>query len=183
MLNAATQPAPTAPLPDLERIFRENANLVLAAAYRITGNAHDAEDVLQTVFMRIVRRERGAKLSENPAPYLQRAAVNAGLDVLRSRANARSTPLDDVEPMLADSPKDSPDRLQDAAEIRQQVRAAMTRLSPRAAEIFSLRYCEGYDNHEIARMLGTSRSTVAVVLHRARHTLREEIGQFLGDKP
>ena len=60
------------------------------------------------------------------------------------------------------------------------MRKALTGLSPRSAEIFALRYLEGYDNQEIARMLGSSKSTVAVILHRARRHVREAIRPYTG---
>ena len=79
----------------MERVYRDHASRVLSAAYRVTGSSQDAEDVLQTVFMRLVRRDGGAHLDENPAAYLHRAAVNAALDLIRSRKSARATPLEE----------------------------------------------------------------------------------------
>src|SRR6516162_807558 len=79
---------------DLEAIFREHHALVFRAAYRITGNAGDAEDVLQTVFLRLVRQENLSEVS-NLAAYLHRSAVNASLDLLRRRKDARTSSLDD----------------------------------------------------------------------------------------
>jgi RNA polymerase sigma factor (sigma-70 family) len=52
-------------------------------------------------------------------------------------------------------------------------------LGDRAAEVCVLRYFEGYDNHEIAKLIGTSAMVVGVTLHRARTKLRKEIGKFL----
>ena len=52
----------------------------------------------------------------------------------------------------------------------------MSRLSPRQAEIFTLRYLEGLGNLEIAKMLGASQTSIAVLLHRARHRLQKELG-------
>ena len=89
--NAAAKPIAHEPEADMARIYREHSARVLAAAYRVTGSSHDAEDVLQTVFMRLVRRE-GAALGDEPGAYLHRAAVNAALDVVRSRKTARSAP-------------------------------------------------------------------------------------------
>ncbi|MGD0268453.1 MAG: sigma factor, partial [Candidatus Sulfotelmatobacter sp.] len=67
-------------IPDeLGTIFRAHYGLVFRTAYRITGNAGDAEDVLQTVFLRMLRRGRGAEPLENPESYLRRAAINAAL--------------------------------------------------------------------------------------------------------
>jgi RNA polymerase sigma-70 factor (ECF subfamily) len=182
MQQAAAQPAhPPSPDLDVARIFKENASRVLSAAYRVTGNSQDAEDVLQTVFMRLVRRDAATWLSNDPRAYLHRAAVNAGLDVVRSRKAARSTPLEDVEPVLREEDGRGPDDVLGGSELREHVRKALTNLSPRSAEIFALRYFEGYDNHEIADMLNTSRSTVAVILHRARNSVREKIAPLLKD--
>ncbi len=164
--------------PTLEEAYREHARHVLAAAHRVTGSAEDAEDVLQTVFTRLARRQGAGATTR---PYLHRAAINAALDLVRSRKSNRSTPLQAVEPILADDARSVPDRLQLSGEIRDQVRAALAALSPKSAEIFVLRYFEGYDNHEIASMLGTSRSTVAVVLHRSRQRVRETIRPYTGD--
>ena len=151
------------------------------AAYRVTGSPSDAEDVLQTVFMRLVRREGGTHLDQNPAAYLHRAAVNAALDLVRSRRSSRATPLEDSVATLAAPESGAAERKLASGELRDEVRKALGGLSPRAAEIFSLRYFEGYDNHEIARMLGSSRSTVAVVLHRARRHVREAIRPYAGE--
>ena len=181
-LSQAVRPDPP-PTADLERIFQEHHERVLRAAFRVTGNVEDAQDVLQTVFLRLIRRKKGAAhLSDSPGSYLHRAAVNAGLDLVRSRKAARSTPLEVVEPMLAGAEEHAPDRLQYGAEIRERIRVALGKMSAKAAEIFVLRYFEGYGNHEIAKMLGTSRSTINVILHRTRHKLREEIGPCVGEE-
>ena len=165
----------------MERTFRDHHALVYRAAYRITGNAADADDVTQVVFMRLLRREEGRPaLSDTPGSYLHRAAVNAALDVVRSRRAARSTPLEDVAPALEDDSSRSPDRGRDAQDLKQALRRSLARQSPRAAEIFTLRYIEGLDNHEIARMLGISRTTVAVILHRTRARLRRDLEKVTG---
>ena len=70
--------------PGLEQIFLEHKELVYRAAYRVTGNSSDAEDVLQTVFLRLVRQEKFPEISNLPG-YLHRSAVNASLDLLRGK--------------------------------------------------------------------------------------------------
>src|SRR5215471_15343998 len=79
---------------DLEQIFLEHKDLVFRAAYRITGNPGDAEDVLQTVFLRLLRNQDASEIRNLPA-YLHRSAVNASLDVLRRHKDAKSVSLDD----------------------------------------------------------------------------------------
>ncbi|HBL28685.1 MAG TPA: hypothetical protein DD490_17760 [Acidobacteria bacterium] len=164
----------------LEAIFREHHGSVFRAAYRITGNAADAEDVLQTVFMRLLRREEQPDLSSSAGSYLHRAAVNAALDLLRRRKRARAVDLDDVGEQLVDETR-QPERDRGNRELSRRLRAALTRLSPRQSEIFTLRYLEGMGNLEIARMMGSSQTSIAVILHRARHRLQKELGSLQGE--
>src|SRR5260221_9022373 len=107
--------------------------MVFGAAYRITGNSEDAEDVLQTVFLRLARREDDAASVVHLPSYLRRAAVNAAVDLLRSRQRARSMPLEDVEPILSDDSV-SPERAAQAGEMRDWLRRTVGRLSPMAAQ-------------------------------------------------
>jgi RNA polymerase sigma-70 factor (ECF subfamily) len=165
----------------LETLFREHHGAVYRAAYRITGNAMDAEDVLQTVFARLLRREEKPDLSESAGSYLHRAAVNAALDLMRKRTRSRSVDLDEVSEQLVDVGNLGPDRAQSNRELAGRLRRAMASLSPRQAEIFSLRYLEGIGNVEISKMLGSSQTAIAVLLHRARHRLQKELGTLEGE--
>ncbi|HWC98802.1 MAG TPA: sigma-70 family RNA polymerase sigma factor [Candidatus Sulfopaludibacter sp.] len=165
---------------DLERVFRENHALVFRAAYRITGNAGDAEDVLQTVFLRMLKRDSGAEPITNMSSFLHRAAVNAALDLVRQRQNIRNIPMDELEPVLAEPAHRNPDRLHASGEIREWLRGALARLNPRIAAMFTLRFFEGKDNPEIAQLLNTTPGTVAVTLSRTRDRLEKEYRAYLG---
>jgi RNA polymerase sigma-70 factor, ECF subfamily len=182
VLAALTHLKPV-PNPDeeLERLFREHSSHVFRAAYRITGRVADAEDVLQTVFMRLARREGPSELREDAGPYLRRAAVNAALDVVRARKRSRSVAIDDVDPAAIASPADGLETERRDAQLREIIRSAATTLKGRAAEAFVLRYFEGYENHEIAEALGTSAMVVAVLLHRARARVRKQLGKLIED--
>lgn len=179
-LTAIAMDSATLPAADLERIFRENYAAVFRAAYRITGNASDAEDALQTVFLRMIKRDADAQPVENMSSFLHRAAVNAALDLVRARQNVKNVPLDELEPVLAEPVQHRPDRLQDASEIREWLRGAVARLNPRIAQMFILRFFEGKDNPEIARLLNTTPGTVAVTLSRTRDRLQKEFRSYLG---
>jgi RNA polymerase sigma-70 factor, ECF subfamily len=178
---AYDQPPLTSPPGTLEMLFREHHGAVYRAAYRITGNAMDAEDVLQTVFTRLLRREEQPDLSGNAGSYLHRAAVNAALDLMRRRKRAGKVDLDEVGDSLVDHQEPGPERRRGSREIKTRLRAAMSQLSPRQAEIFTLRYLEGLGNLEIAKLLGASQTSIAVLLHRARHRLQKELGSLEGE--
>ena len=158
----------------IEEVFRKHHALVFRAARRVTGDASDAEDVLQTVFLRLVRRAPDSAAIDHVESYLYRAAVNCALDLARSRQKVRSISLDEVTPQLTADTRLAPDRAQAAGEIRTWLRNAIARLSPAAAEMFVLRFFEGKQNAEIARVMGTTPATVAVTLHRARERLQRE---------
>lgn len=169
---------PAARVPDgLERVFQAHSGLVFRTAYRVTGNAADAEDVLQTVFLRLMRREASASVLENEESYLRRAAVNVALDVVRSKQTAKSVPIEEAGPAdVAEAPR------QDAGELKQCLRRALAQLNRRDAEVFTLRFFEGHTNPDIARILGISQVHVAVILHRTRRQLQKEVRSYMGDR-
>src|SRR5438105_7491178 len=81
----------------VETLFERHHDKVFRMAYRVTGSAADAEDVLQTIFLRIARGEQIAAAAENSEAYFSRAAINASLDLLRSRKRSRLVAIDDLE--------------------------------------------------------------------------------------
>jgi len=167
------------PRGELENLFRAHHDRVFRTAHRITGSPADAEDVLQTVFLRLVKGQETYDLSDNPAAYLSRAAINASLDLMRSRTRAKSVGLADADVEAIESRWQSPEAEHADRELQMLIRQAVAGLGKTGSEMFVLRYYEGYDNQEIAKMLDTSQMVVGVVLHRARTRLRKEIGHFL----
>src|SRR5215470_5474841 len=88
MSTVTVQQVTTKLLPEeFERLFRDHSKLVYRTAYRITRNAQDAEDVLQTIFVRLLGRQFPPDLQKNPSAYLYRAAVNLSLDTIEKRKN------------------------------------------------------------------------------------------------
>jgi len=164
---------------ELEDLFQAHHGRVFRTAQRITGSAADAEDVLQTVFLRLVKGQEDYDLSRNPEAYLSRAAINASLDLLRSRSRSKLVALDDVNTEALASGFRNPELAHADKELQTLVRQAVARLGKTAGEMFVLRYYEGFDNKEIAALLNTSPLVVGVVLHRARTKLRKEIGHYL----
>ncbi|MCK6683359.1 MAG: sigma-70 family RNA polymerase sigma factor [Thermoanaerobaculia bacterium] len=180
-------PAPKTRPPDapdaLERLFVEHGPRVFRTAFRVTGNAVDAEDVLQTVFLRLAARPDAASIGPEPRAYLHRAAVNGALDLVRSRLSAAgTTPLEErgAEPPARDTPADE---ALAARELRGRLRQAIGRLAPRVAEVFVLRALEDLPNREIARLLDSSAAVVAVQYFRARTQLKKELTATAGGQP
>src|SRR5262245_41146948 len=70
---------------DLDQVFRDNCQWVYRTAYRVTGRPEDAEDVVQNLFLRLLRRGLPPGTGTNTRGYLYRAAINLALDTLRSQ--------------------------------------------------------------------------------------------------
>lgn len=177
-MQLATREEPAAPIPnDLETAYQNHSGLVFRTAYRVTGNAADAEDVVQTVFLRLVRRDSAAAALENQESYLRRAAVNTALDIVRSKQTSKSVPLEDAPVRSVTEPSDEAGR-----EAKDCLRRALSQLNHRDAEVFTLRFFEGHSNPEIAKLLGISQVHVAVILHRSRRQLQKDVRSYMGGR-
>jgi len=146
--------------------------MVFRTAYRITGNAADAEDAMQTIFLRLLRQTSAAVSPAQEESYLRRAAVNASLDVIRQRQASRTVPLTEAAGQTETAGA--------GADLKECLRRALKKLSDRSAEIFALRYFEDFSNPRIAAALGISQVLVAVSLHRTRRQLQKEIRACMG---
>jgi RNA polymerase sigma-70 factor (ECF subfamily) len=150
----------------LAGLYERHAEAVFRAALRITGNPADAEDVLQTVFLRVLSRTGHEASAEQPAAYFRRAAVNAAVDLLRRRAVRAATAYDDEAPHAAVAP---------AVLLKEQLRRAIATLDHDDASLFLLRYVEGLSNQELADLFQLEKNNVAVRLHRIRLRLQAEM--------
>ncbi len=160
----------------LSDLFGMHHRRVLMAAYRITGSMADAEDVAQTVFLRLAA---GVELTAvNAGSYLYRAAINGSLDLLRRRRVAASESLNSAAEVAAAGRGSRPDNEAANGQLVDWLRSALGELSPRAAEMFTLRYVEELDNREIAAIMQTSQAVVAVTLHQARAKLKKRLTEM-----
>src|SRR5258706_1187555 len=81
----------------LEAVFRAHQACVLKAAFRVTGSMADAEDVSQSVFLRLARGTVDSDRISNLQGYLRRAAVNAALDLIPSRGHREVVPIENAD--------------------------------------------------------------------------------------
>src|SRR5262245_44459558 len=88
---------PVAPPPGFAELYQRHHEAVFRAALRVTGNPADAEDVLQTVVLRVLAQGAEGEDKAQPAAYFRRAAVNAAVDVLRRRALHAESAFDEAQ--------------------------------------------------------------------------------------
>ena len=173
---AVRDPAGDALSRDFEDLFRDHYELIYRTAFSVTGSRQDAEDVLQTLFLRLLRRGQRPDLGTNPQAYLYRAAVNLSLNMVRARRRHEPDGLEQLPAPVQTMDSNAGD------EIRRMLLEAIAQLRPRAVEILILHYEHEYSDAQIAKMLGTSRGTIAVTLYRARARLRKLLSAAAADR-
>lgn len=161
-------------------LVERHSHSVFRLAFRMTGNEHDAEEVVQEAFLRAYRRLAGFESRANFGTWLYRITVNCALDFRRARqrhTEHRQQP-DPEQPELLDTipaPDPQPDRLAESEELRRRVAAAMQELSPVERTAFALRHFEGRSIDEIGRTLGLRTSATKNSIFRAVQKLRKAL--------
>src|SRR5882724_12625152 len=112
------------PPPGFTDLYQRYSETVYRAALRVTGNPADAEDVLQTVFLRMINN-RIAPDPESPEPYLRRAATNASIDLLRRKSTLPEIELDEGRDYHT---------AQSTALLKERLRRALAKLPAEDAE-------------------------------------------------
>src|SRR5262245_29910870 len=119
------------PLPqELEELFLEHGQMVHRTAYSITGQRQDAEDVLQSIFVNLLKRGLTPEIRQHPSRYLYRAAVNLSLNVLRSRKRRRL--VDGIDTLEIPAPAAKRDDGRGRDERHGRLMEAIASLTPRA---------------------------------------------------
>jgi RNA polymerase sigma-70 factor (ECF subfamily) len=162
------------PLQEFGQIFEEHYDLTYRTAYGITRSAQDAEDVVQTIFLQLLKRELPPDLTKNPRGYFYRAAVNLSLRTIRSRRRHVLTG-DTAQLESSTEAANNGNTAGTDEEMDRLLWNSIAELHESAAQILVLRYVHDYSLANIARVLGTTRSTVAVSLFRSRARLKKLI--------
>jgi RNA polymerase sigma-70 factor (ECF subfamily) len=155
-------------------LYRRYLPRVYAFAYRRTGVVEAAEDVTSAAFERALR---GLRLFQwQPGgfgPWLFRIVANELADQYRQAGRASSDRGRGAAQRLAGGAPDDPADLVESRDDVAEVLAAMDHLTPRYQQALSLRYLSGLSPEEAAAAMGTSKTTMAVVIFRAKRALRQ----------
>jgi RNA polymerase sigma-70 factor (ECF subfamily) len=136
------------------------------------GSREDADDVVQTVFLRLVQRETPLEFRKNPGAYLYRSAVNVSLDVLKARRR-RPVLVEHVEHLHRPALELDSHSLED---LHRRLYLALDELRQSYREVLILRYMHKKSVSDISRILGVSRAVVSLRLFRARARMRKVLG-------
>lgn len=160
--------------PSWEDVVREHSARVYRLALRLTGNAHDAEDLTQDVFVRVFRSLHRFEPGTFEG-WLHRITTNLFLDQARRRQRIRFDGLaDGADERLAGSERAPGEQLADAG-LDHDVAAALADLSPEFRACVVLCDVEGLTYDEVAAVLDVKLGTVRSRIHRGRAQLREAL--------
>jgi RNA polymerase sigma-70 factor (ECF subfamily) len=163
-------------LTDWQQIIRDHGPMAFDTAWRVVGNAPDAEDAVQEAFADAVRVARGTRV-HNIGGLLRRLTARRAVDLLRRRHGTSDLPAN--HPASAST---RPEAIAVGAELATRLRAAVAQLPYREAEVFAMRYFAAVPNADIAMSLGMTPGAVGVALHKARARL-EELLNLNEDRP
>ena len=178
---------------DAYRVLVErHSHNVFRLAYRMTGNRHDAEEVVQEAFLRGYQKLGQFAARSNFGTWVYRIAANYAIDRMRQRQKEearREVPrIEDSDGMENDPlnrVKDeapTPERLAQSLELRKQMELALAALSEAERAAFVMRHWEGCGIEEIAGVLKSSSSAAKNTVFRAVQKLRHALEPFVEAK-
>jgi RNA polymerase sigma-70 factor (ECF subfamily) len=169
--DISATPHPTPGVPTWDEIVDKHTARVYRLAYRLTGNAHDAEDLTQEVFVRVFR----SLDTYTPGTFegwLHRVTTNLFLDGARRKQRIRFDALSDERASRLRSSSPSPDMAYADMHFEDDVERALATLPPDFRAAVVLCDVEGLTYEEIAEILDAKLGTVRSRIHRGRAQLR-----------
>lgn len=155
--------------PHLDRLYR--------LAYRFTQSREDAEDLVQSLLIKLLPQAERLALLDLPGPWMARALYNLYIDQTRQRRRqeaAIGSPLteDGVLEAIADEFSDSPEQAVERSQREQRLALALATLSDDHRALIAWHDMEGYTLDELAEQLSVPIGTLKSRLHRGRANLR-----------
>jgi RNA polymerase sigma-70 factor (ECF subfamily) len=167
-------------------LVERHSRSIFRVAYRMTGDQHDAEEIVQETLLRAYKSLERFELRSNFGTWLYRIAVNRTLDFLTARKNQMQKDAyqiaDNPDPeegqvqLAAASP--GPDRLLLSAELKKKLAQALDLLTPAERVAFTMRHMEGQSIEEISRVLNLKASAAKNSVFRAVQKLRQQLEPF-----
>ena len=165
-------------------LVERHSRYVFSVAYRLTSSASDAEDVVQTTFLRAYQQLSRFEARADFRTWLHRIAVNCSIDLIRSRRHREvGHDPEDLEYQSAASSDHAitpgPDRLTLSSEIRDRVTEGLAQLSASERLAFTLRHVEGLPIRDVAAAMGLKTEAAKNSIFRAVRKMRAALEPFV----
>lgn len=171
---------------DAYRILVErHSATIFRLAYRLSGNHHDAEEIVQEAFLRAYQKLEQFASQANFATWVYRIAANYSIDRMRQRKKEdarRQAPSAEMSEDVDQDPlrqvpdaAPTPERLTQSVELRREMENALQSLTPAERTAFAMRHCDGCGIEEIAAALRSNSSAAKNTVFRAVQKLRHAL--------
>lgn len=166
-------------------LVERHTRSVFRLAFRLTGNEHDADEVVQDAMIKAYRQLHRFEARATFSTWLYRIASNCAVDLLRARPR-RFESLDQAEgddgpaPLNATDAEPSAERLVLSDQIKQRIQATLGRLSALERSAFVLRHVEGLSIDEISQQLNLKTNATKHSIFRAVRKMRVALEPFVG---
>ena len=150
---------------EAERLVNTYSDLILRLSYTYLNSTCDAQDICQTVFLKLLQAPRSFDNMEHERAWIIRTTVNLCKDLLKKHWRRTTVTLDAAEHVPAPEPEEG------------SLTAALELLPPKYRTVLYLYYYEGYSAKEIAALLGEKPATIFTRLDRGRQKLRTYLEQ------
>ena len=150
---------------EAERLVNTYSDLILRLSYTYLNSTCDAQDICQTVFLKLLQAPRSFDNTEHERAWIIRTTVNLCKDLLKKHWRRTTVTLDAAEHVPAPEPEEG------------SLAAALELLPPKYRTVLYLYYYEGYSAKEIAALLGEKPATIFTRLDRGRQKLRTYLEQ------
>lgn len=146
---------------EAERLVETYSDLVLRLSYSYLNQTQDAQDICQTVFLKLLERAPDFVSSDHEKAWIIRTTANTCKDLLKSHWRRTTVAMEAASHIPAPELEEG------------SLSAAVNLLPPKYRAVIYLYYYEGYSSKEIARLLGRNPATVATQLRRGRTQLKD----------
>lgn len=154
----------------MEAFYRQYAKAMFNTAYRIMGDYHYAEDVVQEAFIKAFEHIQTFRGDAEPGAWLKRIVINESLQWLRKSKRYETDREPKEDSIMLHNEKDD---MFSNETLREALAQALLKLKPNYRTVISLHYIEGYDLQETAEIMGISYANVRTMLSRAKQKLRK----------
>jgi RNA polymerase sigma-70 factor (ECF subfamily) len=151
-----------------EALVRSNYDVLFRAAYRFTGSAQDAEDLVQETFTRAYRNIGKLVGFDNPRTWLLCVARRLFIDQTRRHDWRNVDSLEDAPAHSLSSREPGPDQTTESEMVSQRIESSWRKLGKEEASLLALHDIEGYSLSEVQEITGLKIGTIKSRLHRAR---------------
>jgi len=169
-------------------LVERHSHYVYRLAYRMTGNPHDAEEVVQEAFLRAYQKLRQFAGNANFGTWVYRIAANYAIDRLRQRKNEESRRENPTRRVEGEADVDvlsrvkdeapNPERLAGSAQMAEKMKEALQALTPAERTAIVMRHWDGCGIEEIAAVLKSNSSAAKNTVFRAVQKLRQALKPF-----